>query len=217
MKKRSPVAVLLLPCITFSIYPLYWLVKTKGEMNKLGEKIPTALIWFIPIVGQVWWLWKYSEGVEHVTCEKLNAPVVFLLCFLLGPIGQAIVQDSFNKTAIIGETSNINNMNLKNDDLAQPAMNNNDMSSGNQATSPNTVSSTPETNTLAENDTQTSDFSNETVQNSQADNTSMFQTPIEQNGVANQTKSEDDNLSKTDKISNTNDFSINSESDSKDS
>lgn len=216
MKKRSPIAVLLLPCITFSIYSLYWLVKTKGEMNKLGEKIPTALIWFIPIVGQVWWLWKYSEGVEHVTCEKLNAPVVFLLCFLLGPIGQAIVQDSFNKTAIIGETSSTN-MDLKNDNLAQPAMDNNDMASSNQATSPNTVSSMPEVNTLAENDTQTSDFSNEAVQNSQANDTSMFKTPVEQNGIANQTNSEDETLNKTDDTSSSNDFSINSRSDSKDS
>lgn len=170
----------------------------------------------IPIVGQVWWLWKYSEGVEHVTCEKLNAPVVFLLCFLLGPIGQAIVQDSFNKTAIIGETSSTN-MDLKNDNLAQPAMDNNDMASSNQATSPNTVSSMPEVNTLAENDTQTSDFSNEAVQNSQANDTSMFKTPVEQNGIANQTNSEDETLNKTDDTSSSNDFSINSRSDSKDS
>ena len=75
----------------------------------------------------------------------------------------------------------------------------------------------PEVNTLAENDTQTSDLSNEAVQNSQANDTSMFKTPVEQNGIANQTNSEDETLNKTDDTSSSNDFSINSGLDPKDS
>ncbi len=97
MQKRSPIAVFLLPFVTFGIYSWYWAVKTKGEMNKLGEDIPTAWIWLIPFVGGVWWMWKYSEGVEHVTKEKITGIIAFLVLFLLGNIGQAIVQDSFNK------------------------------------------------------------------------------------------------------------------------
>ena len=97
MKQRSPIAVLLLPFITFGIYSWYWAVKTKGEMNQLGQSIPTAWIWLIPFVGIIWWYWKYSEGVENVTNEKLSGVLAFILLFLLGNIGQAIIQDYFNK------------------------------------------------------------------------------------------------------------------------
>ena len=96
MKNRNPFLVFLLGLITCGLYSWYWAVKTKGEMNKLGEKIPTAWIWLIPIVGPIWWYWKYSEGVEHVTKEKLSGVLAFVVLFLLGEIGQAIVQNSFN-------------------------------------------------------------------------------------------------------------------------
>ncbi len=96
MKNRSPVAVLLLPFVTFGIYSLYWSVKTKGEMNALGSKIPTAWLIIVPLVN-IWWMWKYSEGVEEVTKGKMSAVLAFILQFLLGCIGQAIIQDSFNK------------------------------------------------------------------------------------------------------------------------
>lgn len=96
MKKRSPAAVFLLPFITFGIYSWYWAVKTKGEMNKLGEQIPTAWMWLIPLVGSVWWFWKYSEGVEHVTKGKMEKVIAFILLMLLGMVGEAIVQDTFN-------------------------------------------------------------------------------------------------------------------------
>lgn len=104
MKQRSPIAVLLLGLITGGIYSLYWLVKTKGEMNQLGAKIPTAWILLIPIVGQIWWLWEYSEGVGHVTNEKISGVLAFVLLFLLGTIGQAIIQDSFNKIVAVPST-----------------------------------------------------------------------------------------------------------------
>ncbi len=96
MKHRSPIAVLLLPFITFGIYSLYWAVSTKGEMNKLGAKIPTAWLIIVPIVN-IWWMWKYSEGVEYVTKEKMSGVLAFILWLLLYIIGQAIIQDAFNK------------------------------------------------------------------------------------------------------------------------
>ena len=97
MKQRSPITVFLLGLITIGFYSWYWAVKTKGEMNKLGEKIPTAWIWLIPIVGSIWWYWKYSEGVEHITHQKISGILAFVVLYLLGSIGQAIIQDSFNK------------------------------------------------------------------------------------------------------------------------
>lgn len=96
MKRRSPVAVLLLPFVTFGIYSFVWQILTKIEMNKSGAKIPTAWLYIIPFVN-IWWLWKYSEGVEEYTNGKTSKVVAFILLFLLGFIGQAIVQASFNE------------------------------------------------------------------------------------------------------------------------
>ncbi len=100
MKRRNPIAVLLLPFITFGIYSLVWEVKTKCEMNRIGAQIPTAWLIIIPLVN-IWWMWKYCEGVEQVTKGKTTQVIAFLLLFLLGMIGMAIIQDSFNKHAKI--------------------------------------------------------------------------------------------------------------------
>jgi hypothetical protein len=99
MKHRSPAAVFFLSIITLGIYAWYWCVKTKGEMNRLGNNIPTAWIWLIPFVGSLWWTWKYSEGVEKVTNNKLSQVLAFVLLAVLGLIGMAIVQNEFNQLA----------------------------------------------------------------------------------------------------------------------
>lgn len=99
MKQRNIIAVALLPFITFGIYGLYWQIKTKGEMNSLGATVPTAWLLIVPLVN-IWWVWKYSEGVEKVTAGKLEQVISFMLLLLLGPIGAAIIQDSFNKTGV---------------------------------------------------------------------------------------------------------------------
>ncbi len=96
MKNRSPLAVFFLPFITFGIYGIYWFVKTKDEMNAKGSEIPTAWLIIVPIVNY-WWMWKYSEGVEKVTKAEMSTVISFILLFLLGSIGMAIIQNEFNK------------------------------------------------------------------------------------------------------------------------
>ncbi len=96
MKNRSPLAVVALSLVTLGIYSIYLMVDTKGEMNRRGANIPTALLIIVPFVN-IWWLWKYSEGVEKVTNGQMQAVLAFILIWLLGCIGQAIIQDSFNK------------------------------------------------------------------------------------------------------------------------
>jgi hypothetical protein len=98
MTKRSVVQVILFSIITFGIYHLYWYVATKEEMNSRGATIPTGWLLIIPIV-QFYWIWKWCVGVEHVSRGKLSAPVAFLLMILLGIIGTAIVQVTFNDVA----------------------------------------------------------------------------------------------------------------------
>jgi len=98
MKTRSVAAVIILTIVTLGIYAIVWFVKTKNEMNQVGANIPSAW-WLIVPIGNIWWQWKYSEGVERVTRGKLGGAVAFLLIFLLGIIGMAIVQSNFNTVA----------------------------------------------------------------------------------------------------------------------
>ena len=96
MTQRNPAAVFVLCFITLGIYGIVWYVKTKGEMNAKGAEIPTAWLMIIPFVNW-YWLWKWSQGVEKVTGGASSAGVAFILMFLLGPIGAAVIQSKFNK------------------------------------------------------------------------------------------------------------------------
>lgn len=103
MKYREIWKAVALSIITIGIYGIVWQVKVKGEMNELGAEIPTAW-WLIVPIGNVWWLWKYSQGVETVTKGKYSAGLSFALLFLtslssIGFVGQAILQTEFNKMA----------------------------------------------------------------------------------------------------------------------
>ena len=98
MQERSPLAVLLLPFVTLGIYSIYWLVTTKTEMLGKRADIPTAWLLIVPIAN-IWWYWKYSEGVEKVTNSQTSAGVAFLMLFLLPIVGPAILQSYFNKVA----------------------------------------------------------------------------------------------------------------------
>jgi len=98
MQHRDPIMVFLLSIITFGIYALFWAVTTKEQMNAKGAQIPTAWLIIIPIVN-LWWLWKFCEGVELVTNKGMGAAVAFLLILLLGMIGAAIIQNELNKVA----------------------------------------------------------------------------------------------------------------------
>jgi prepilin signal peptidase PulO-like enzyme (type II secretory pathway) len=96
MKRRSPAAPLLLPIITFGIYSLVWLVKTKNEMNKsITSGIPSAWLLIVPI-GNIFWYVSYARGVKEFTRTGSTAGTFFLLV-LLSAIGCAIVQARFNR------------------------------------------------------------------------------------------------------------------------
>lgn len=105
MKKRSILAVVLLPFVTLGIYSLYWFMKTKGELNAKGAQIPTAWLLIIPLVN-IWWLWKYFEGAEQVTNSKVNSILLFVLgVFVTSLISMALCQDAYNN---LGDDVSIN-------------------------------------------------------------------------------------------------------------
>jgi hypothetical protein len=96
VEKRSVAGVILLTFFTFGIYGLFWLVQTKDELVREGADIPTAWLLLIPFAN-LYWSWKWSGGVEHVTGGKLSQAVAFLLMCLLGLIGMAIIQAELNE------------------------------------------------------------------------------------------------------------------------
>ncbi|TMQ07257.1 MAG: DUF4234 domain-containing protein [Deltaproteobacteria bacterium] len=99
MTKRSIIAIILLTIVTFGIYHIYWLVKTKNEMVSMGADIPTGWLIIIPIAN-IYWMWKYSVGVEYASRGRMSSAVAFLLMFLVGYIiGPAIIQSTFNDIA----------------------------------------------------------------------------------------------------------------------
>lgn len=102
MKKRNLFAVFILPFVTFGVYGLVWLVKTKDEMNRQGANIPTAWLLIVPFAN-FYWSYKYAEGVERVTGAKMSTIVAFLLEIFLGVIGNVILQSEFNKLADVAQ------------------------------------------------------------------------------------------------------------------
>ena len=98
MERRNPIMVILLSIITLGIYSLVWFVTTKNQMNARGAQIPTAWLIIIPFFD-IWWNWKFSEGVEIVTKKKIGTFKAFLLMQFLGVAGEAIIQSELNKIA----------------------------------------------------------------------------------------------------------------------
>lgn len=62
-----------------------WLIKLKGKMVQRGADIPTSLLLFVPIVN-LYWMYKWFMGVEHVTGGQVNGVLVFALNFIIGPL-----------------------------------------------------------------------------------------------------------------------------------
>jgi Domain of unknown function (DUF4234) len=96
MTKRSVAFVIILTLVTFGIYGLVWFVKTKGEMVEAGADIPTAWLLIVPIAN-IYWVWKWCGGVEHVTEGRSSQALSFVLVYLLSVVGMAIVQAELNK------------------------------------------------------------------------------------------------------------------------
>jgi len=90
--------LLVLFVVTFGIYQFVWAVQNKTRMNALGANIPTAWLLIIPFVN-IWWMYKFSEGVGQVTRGGLSTIAAFLLLLFLGWIGMLIIQNAFNKVA----------------------------------------------------------------------------------------------------------------------
>jgi ribosomal protein S27AE len=96
--RRNIVLVYILGIVTFGIYFLYWMYKTKHEINDIGANIPTSILLFIPIAN-IYWLYRYSEGFSMYVKKDDNSLLWFIVFFLIGPVMPAIVQSELNRLA----------------------------------------------------------------------------------------------------------------------
>jgi len=96
IQRRDVILVYVFSIITFGIYYIYWLVKTKTEMNSLGAQIPTAWLLIVPIAN-IYWFYKYAEGFSLQVKKDNNAVLWFILFWLVSIITPAIVQSELNK------------------------------------------------------------------------------------------------------------------------
>jgi hypothetical protein len=98
IEERNIVLVYVFSFITFGIYAIYWLVKTKGEINSLGGDIPTAWLIIVPIAN-LYFIYKYCESFSLYVKKDDNAILWFILYVLVGIIMPAIVQSELNRIA----------------------------------------------------------------------------------------------------------------------
>ena len=96
MKPRSAAAVFFLPLVTFGIYWIVWLAKTRGELNSQGASVPTTWLFIVPFVS-IWWLWVFAAGISRVSGGGTGGK--FALLLVLGSIGGAFVQAGMNTRA----------------------------------------------------------------------------------------------------------------------
>lgn len=96
LKYVEPVMLALLTIVTFGIYGLLWYIHTKEQLNANGAQIPSAFYLFIPGLN-IYWIWKFTEGLEFVTAKRIEGMTSFLFLCFLGVIGMAVIQDNLNK------------------------------------------------------------------------------------------------------------------------
>jgi Domain of unknown function (DUF4234) len=104
MTNRNPFVVIALTIITLGLYGIYFFATTTNEMKRNGADIPHWILMFVPFVA-IWWLYKYSEGVEKVTSGNVSTAMSFILVWFLPLIGLYFVQNGFNQVSIVGATS----------------------------------------------------------------------------------------------------------------
>lgn len=94
--QRSPVGLFFLTLVTCGIYAYFWYAGTAKEMEAKGATIGPWWHLLIPILNIIW-VWKWCQGLEHVSRGQLSAGTNLLKLFFLGIIGMAWLQSSINK------------------------------------------------------------------------------------------------------------------------
>ena len=103
VKRRSMPVQVLLVCVTFGIYAIYWYYQTLVEMKNLtkDDEVQPGLwtvLMFIPFAN-FYAHYKYSELFEDVSDEGIDKWILFILWIVFCPAVWFIVQMDLNKKA----------------------------------------------------------------------------------------------------------------------
>lgn len=82
LRYRSLVRIILLGFVTLNMYPIVWMIQTKGEMERSGSpKIPSSLTWLVPtiiaVVAEIWFFVVTPE-LTALSGASVAALVVFI-------------------------------------------------------------------------------------------------------------------------------------------
>lgn len=98
-EQRNLWLMLFLLIVTCGFYYLYWLYKTKNEINSVGGKIPTLWLAIIPFAN-IYFDYRYAQDfVKYIrhSEETIDAIVYFLLLIFLPGISAFVIQYQLNK------------------------------------------------------------------------------------------------------------------------
>src|SRR3954447_19728574 len=113
-KLRNPLGVVGLSIITIGIYYAFWWYFINREMRDLGRArnvdlgqspgnsvLAVTLGWIIIVPGIVT-LWRTSDRIQRTqetagVPNTVSGPIVFILLFLIGPVGVWYAQNELNK------------------------------------------------------------------------------------------------------------------------
>ena len=97
--KRSIGKLYLFIILTLGIYGLYWLYKTKIEIQEnYNTNIPTCIFMIIPILN-IYWLFRFTEAYVTKIRKKDEVALWFIIFFLVGIIMPYVVQKDLNNLA----------------------------------------------------------------------------------------------------------------------
>lgn len=102
IKPRNLVIMAILTILTIGIYFIYWSIKTKNDLKRLGADIPTGIFVVIPIANIYFW-YKYSLGYLHYI-KKIerdnNIAALGSIAASFNPfLSMFVFQSGFNKVA----------------------------------------------------------------------------------------------------------------------
>jgi len=98
VSKREPLLVLLLSIVTFGIYHVWWLVKTRREINACGANIPSPWLMIIPIVS-LFFFAKYTEGFSLHVAKDMHPKFWLSLYLAMWPAAVILIQKELNRLA----------------------------------------------------------------------------------------------------------------------
>ena len=103
VKHRNMLVQVLLFCVTFGLYGLYWFYVTTDEMKNLlnDPDISPGLLTVLSIVPIVnlYALYKYSDLFEEVADDHTNRWLLFVLWIVFAPAVWFIVQTELSQKA----------------------------------------------------------------------------------------------------------------------